>query len=239
MHICQSTCMYELTMTHATTESAINAPNLLYIHIRNPQLSSNLLTINAFYHHPNKLKYWSSRTSTLTKKYIQGKPTEMNTKTTFILFAILLVITASVSLAARPDSSGPFSAVLKNSRGKPGDQNNKGGGDDAGMGGIFGPGGGDGYGIPGGGGYGIPGWGDGGIGGGYGSGYGGPTGGYSKGGVVRPTTVCKEKGPCYMKKLACPTKCFTSYSSSGKGYGGGGGGGGCTMDCKKKCVAYC
>ncbi|KAG2240634.1 hypothetical protein Bca52824_090598 [Brassica carinata] len=30
-----------------------------------------------------------------------------------------------------------------------------------------------------------------------------------------------------------------SFSRSGKGYGGGGGGGGCTMDCKKKCIAYC
>ncbi|CAN0852818.1 hypothetical protein LINGRAHAP2_LOCUS5431 [Linum grandiflorum] len=76
-------------------------------------------------------------------------------------------------------------------------------------------------------------------GGGYGSGYGGPKGGHSKNGVYRPTVVCKEKGPCLNKKLRCPAKCFTSYSHSGKGYGGGGGGGGCTMDCKKKCVAYC
>jgi hypothetical protein len=55
---------------------------------------------------------------------------------------------------------------------------------------------------------------------------------------VRPSVVCKERGPCYKKKLTCPAKCFTSYSRSGKGYGGGGGGGGCTLDCKK-CVAYC
>ncbi|CAN0912855.1 hypothetical protein LINGRAPRIM_LOCUS449 [Linum grandiflorum] len=77
------------------------------------------------------------------------------------------------------------------------------------------------------------------LGGGYGSGFGGPKGGHSKSGVYRPITVCKDKGPCFNKKLRCPAKCFTSYSGSGKGYGGGGGGGGCTMDCKKKCVAYC
>ncbi|GJR73971.1 hypothetical protein Tco_0086336 [Tanacetum coccineum] len=74
--------------------------------------------------------------------------------------------------------------------------------------------------------------------GGYGSGYGGPKGGHSKSGVVRPSVVCKEKGPCYKKKLTCPAKCFTAYSGSGKGYGGGGGGGGCAMDCKK-CVTSC
>ncbi|CAN6857027.1 unnamed protein product [Brassica oleracea] len=107
-----------------------------------------------------------------------------------------------------------------------------------GSGGYFGPGTGS---VPGTG-FGLPGftgkdWGN--IGGGYGGGYGGPTGGYSKGGVVRPTVVCKEKGHCYMKKLRCPAKCFKSFSRSGKGYAGGGGGGGCTIDCKKKCVAYC
>ncbi|KAF2534422.1 hypothetical protein F2Q70_00032871 [Brassica cretica] len=63
--------------------------------------------------------------------------------------------------------------------------------------------------------------------------------GYGKGGVVRPTVTCKEKGPCNGKKLRCPARCFSSFSRSGKGYGGGGGGGGCTMDCKKKCIAYC
>ncbi|PPR80759.1 hypothetical protein GOBAR_AA39951 [Gossypium barbadense] len=75
--------------------------------------------------------------------------------------------------------------------------------------------------------------------GGYGAGFGGPTGGYSKGGVIRTTVVCKEKGPCFNKKLTCPAKCFTYFRRSGKGYGEGGGGGGCTMDCKKKCSAYC
>ncbi|CAN8325512.1 unnamed protein product [Cochlearia groenlandica] len=97
--------------------------------------------------------------------------------------------------------------------------------------------------VPGSGFAGIPGFGNGfpgnGFGGGYGGGYGGPSGGFGKGGVVRPTVVCKDKGPCNGKKLRCPAKCFTSFSRSGKGYGGGGGGGGCTMDCKKKCVAYC
>lgn len=96
-------------------------------------------------------------------------------------------------------------------------------------GGFFGPGGG----------FNIPGFGNGIIGGGYGGGYGGPNGGYSRGGIIRPTVVCREIGPCYKKKLRCPAKCFRSYSRSGKGYGSGGGGGGCTMDCKKKCVAYC
>ncbi|KAI4312160.1 hypothetical protein MLD38_037003 [Melastoma candidum] len=97
-------------------------------------------------------------------------------------------------------------------------------------------------GIPFGPGSGIPGFGGqpwSGFGGGYGFGFGGPSGGYSRGGVVRPSVVCKQKGPCYNKKLTCPAKCFTSYSRSGKGYGAGGGGGGCTMDCEKNCVAYC
>ncbi|CAF2130578.1 hypothetical protein BRARA_K01837 [Brassica rapa] len=98
-------------------------------------------------------------------------------------------------------------------------------------------------GVPGSGYAGIPGFGNGfpgtGVGGGYGGGYGGPSGGYGKGGVVRPTVTCKEKGPCNGKKLRCPARCFSSFSRSGKGYGGGGGGGGCTMDCKKKCIAYC
>ncbi|XP_073131956.1 uncharacterized protein [Henckelia pumila] len=90
-----------------------------------------------------------------------------------------------------------------------------------------------------GGGFNIPGLPPGFAGGGFGGGYGGPKGGYAKGGVIRPTVVCKDKGPCYKKKLTCPAKCFTSYSHAGKGYGGGGGGGGCTIDCKDKCVAYC
>ncbi|KAH7568974.1 hypothetical protein JRO89_XS06G0082900 [Xanthoceras sorbifolium] len=149
----------------------------------------------------------------------------MNSITSFCF--IILLLTAPLCMATRPGSSGP--------KGKPpSNQNsNKGGGAGAGAGGaggFFGPGSGFG---------GIPGFGNGIVGGGYGSGYGGPNGGYSKGGVVRPTVVCKQKGPCYMKKLTCPAKCFTSYSRSGKGYGGGGGGGGCTMDCKKKCIAYC
>ncbi|XP_059439189.1 glycine-rich RNA-binding protein 1-like [Corylus avellana] len=150
--------------------------------------------------------------------------------TTSILLAFFL-LTAAVSLAARSGSDGSFSAQLKHSSKN---KNDKGGGNDGGMGGFFGPGGG--FGIPGLG----KGWGGGnGMGGGYGLGVGGPNGGYAKGGVTRPTVVCNEKGPCYNKKLTCPAKCFTSYSHAGKGYGGGGGGGGCTMDCKKKCTAYC
>ncbi|CBI25026.3 unnamed protein product, partial [Vitis vinifera] len=66
-----------------------------------------------------------------------------------------------------------------------------------------------------------------------------PSGGYAKGGTIRPTRVCKEKGPYYQKKLTCPAKCFTYYSRSGKNYGASGGGDGCTIDCRKKCTAYC
>ncbi|CAI0468462.1 unnamed protein product [Linum tenue] len=102
------------------------------------------------------------------------------------------------------------------------ESSNDGGAAAAAAGGFFGPG------------TGIPE-----FGGGYGSGFGGPKGGYSKSGTYRPSVVCKEKGPCFNKKLRCPAKCFSAYGRSGKGYGSGGGGGGCTMDCKKKCVAYC
>ncbi|EXB51803.1 hypothetical protein L484_006376 [Morus notabilis] len=148
----------------------------------------------------------------------------MNLITSFLLTLLLITSLSSLSLSARPGSDGPFSAELKGSKGSsPGSNSNNNGG-------FFGPG-------PG---FNIPGFGNGnGFGGGYGYGYGGPKGGHDKGGIVRPTVVCTDKGPCYKKKLTCPAKCFTSYSRSGKGYGGGGGGGGCTMDCKKKCVAYC
>ncbi|KAF6163195.1 hypothetical protein GIB67_025059 [Kingdonia uniflora] len=141
-----------------------------------------------------------------------------------LLLALLLITTTF----ARPESTTPsFNQDPKNTNTKGGNNNNNGNP------GWF-PDPGTGFGIPG---FGVPGSDI--IGGGYGGGYGGPTGGYSKGGVIRPTVVCKEKGPCYKKKLTCPAKCFTSYSRSGKNYGGGGGGGGCTMDCKKKCVAFC
>ncbi|GMI82373.1 hypothetical protein HRI_001906600 [Hibiscus trionum] len=149
----------------------------------------------------------------------------MNPESFFIL--AVLLITASLSAAARPHSFDPLSSQQKKSN----QNNNKLGGGNTG--GFFGPG--PGFGLPG---F-ENGWGNGIVGGGYGAGFGGPNGGYSKGGVIKPTVVCKEKGPCYNKKLVCPAKCFTSYSRSGKGYGGGGGGGGCTMDCKKKCRAYC
>lgn len=163
----------------------------------------------------------------------------MKTMTTFLLLTTLLLVATS-SLATRPVSSGSSpSTQVKHPKDK---NNNQGGGIPAGGGSIPGVGG-----IPGGyfgpgGGFNIPGFGNGfgnGIGGGYGSGYGGPNGGHSKNGIVRPTVVCKDKGPCYQKKLTCPAKCFSSFSRSGKGYGGGGGGGGCTIDCKKKCSAYC
>ncbi|KAL5579341.1 hypothetical protein UlMin_011783 [Ulmus minor] len=160
----------------------------------------------------------------------------MNPLTSFLFTLLLLTLSISFTFSARPESPGSVSAELKHSKpkGTPSSQNNKGGGNkNGGPGGFFGPGGG--FDIPGLG----SGFGNGIIGGGYGSGYGGPNGGRNKNGVVRPTVVCKDKGPCYNKKLTCPAKCFTSYSRSGKGYGGGGGGGGCNMDCKKKCVAYC
>lgn len=77
--------------------------------------------------------------------------------------------------------------------------------------------------------------------GGWGAGYGGSGGGvgYAHGGVEAPTVVCQDKGPCYGKKVACPKRCFWSYSRSGSGYGAGGGGGSCTVDCKDKCTATC
>ncbi|CAN1854269.1 hypothetical protein LINPERHAP1_LOCUS41275 [Linum perenne] len=133
----------------------------------------------------------------------------MNSQSKFSSFCIFFMLLISLSTATRPEPTSPPAPE-----------------------GFFGPGTGFGFDMPG---FGK-GW-D--LGGGYGSGFGGPKGGHSKSGVYRPTVVCKEKGPCLNKKLRCPAKCFTSYSRSGKGYGGGGGGGGCTMDCKKKCVAYC
>ncbi|XP_042519642.1 glycine-rich cell wall structural protein-like [Macadamia integrifolia] len=166
----------------------------------------------------------------------------MNTFLSGFMLALLFA-TTSLSAAGRPETGGAFSAQIKNtnSKGKGNTNSNKvgngggGGGDNGGVGSFFGPGGVGGFGIPG---F-SNGWDNGGVGGGYGAGYGGPGGGYSKGGVIRPTVVCKERGPCYKKKLTCPAKCFTSYSHSGKNGGSGGGGGGCTIDCKKKCTAYC
>ncbi|RZC80491.1 hypothetical protein C5167_043068 [Papaver somniferum] len=94
------------------------------------------------------------------------------------------------------------------------------------------------------GGFKIPGFGrgwgsDGVIGSGYGAGYGSPTGGYSKGGVIRPIVVCKQRGPCFHKKVICPAKCSTSYGFSGKHHGADAGSGRCTVDCKLKCIAFC
>ncbi|CAI9760196.1 unnamed protein product [Fraxinus pennsylvanica] len=142
-------------------------------------------------------------------------------KSIFTFLLVFLLISVTLSFATRPE---PTVSSKPNSN-----NNKKAGGND---GGFFGPGGG----------FNIPGFGNGwgnGVGGGYGAGYGGPNGGYSKGGIIRSSVVCKEKGPCYKKKLTCPAKCFSSYHRSGKGYGSGGGGGGCTIDCKKKCTAYC
>ncbi|GMP72595.1 hypothetical protein CsSME_00030565 [Camellia sinensis var. sinensis] len=156
----------------------------------------------------------------------------MNTTT---IFFIAFLLTSVLSLVTRPEptrSSQPQPKPSKETGHHPTQNNNNNGGGGGG-GGFFGPGGG--FNVPG---FGN-GWSNGIVGGGYGAGYGTPTGGYSKGGIIRPTVVCKHKGPCYNKKLMCPAKCFTSYNHSGKNDGGGGGGGGCTIDCKKKCVAYC
>ncbi|CAA7029701.1 unnamed protein product [Microthlaspi erraticum] len=153
----------------------------------------------------------------------------MTTKLNLLFTFLLLTLTLSHSRLTRPESSGSVSNELKkNSKGN-NNKNDKGYGS---PGGYFPPG--TNFGIPG---FSGKDWGN--IGGGYGGGYGGPSGGHDKNGVVRPTKVCKEKGHCFMKKLTCPAKCFKSFSSSGKGYGGGGGGGCCTIDCKKKCVAFC
>lgn len=138
----------------------------------------------------------------------------MKATTILILFIMLLTVSTSVS-SRRSTSTKPSPSS---------DGNNKGGGNND-YGGSFGFGPGGGFSIPG-------------LGGGYGGGYGGPNGGYSRNGVIRPTVVCKDRGPCYQKKVTCPAKCFSSFSHAGKG-GGGGGGGGCTIDCKKKCTAYC
>ncbi|XP_019162106.1 PREDICTED: glycine-rich cell wall structural protein-like [Ipomoea nil] len=136
-----------------------------------------------------------------------------------ILILAFVLITSTAILAARPEPEELNHLARETSQ--------RGGGGGFGAP-YFGPGSG----------FGVPGFGSG-FAGGYGSGYGGPAGGYARGGVVRPTVVCKEKGPCYGKKLTCPAKCFKSFAKGGKGYGYGGGGGGCTVDCKKKCSAYC
>ncbi|CAD5187074.1 unnamed protein product [Musa acuminata subsp. malaccensis] len=141
-------------------------------------------------------------------------------KKTSLLFSLLFLAAAATFCSAARD----LDAELAKGHGG-------GGGGGAGIpgfgsdpGGFFGPGGG----------FNVPG-----FGGGWGAGFGGPSGGHARGGVVRPSVVCSDKGPCYKKRVTCPAKCFSSFSRSGKGYGGGGGGGGCTIDCKKRCVAYC
>ncbi|XP_062202093.1 uncharacterized protein LOC133904644 [Phragmites australis] len=58
--------------------------------------------------------------------------------------------------------------------------------------------------------------------GGFYGGFGVPGGGYAHSSVEVPTVVCQEKGPRYGKRVACPKKCFWSYSRSGNGYGAGG-----------------
>ncbi|CAM0905256.1 unnamed protein product [Alopecurus aequalis] len=100
----------------------------------------------------------------------------------------------------------------------------------AGAGGFFGFGGG------------IPEFGGGqrsGVSGGWGAGGVGPGGGFARRGVVQPSMVCAEKGPCNNKRLTCPSRCFSSYSYNGKNSAGGGGSGGCTFDCTARCQASC
>ena len=161
----------------------------------------------------------------------------MNPLTSFVLLTLLLMAPFSASTRPEPTKAPSPPDQLKHPKDN---HNSKGSGDGgggsgygSGVGGFFGPGGG----------FNIPGFGNGfgnGIaGGGYGAGYGSPNGGSSGNGVTRSSVVCKEKGPCYQKKVTCPAKCFYSYSGAGKGYGGGGGGGGCSIDCKKTCTATC
>ncbi|URD98310.1 glycine-rich protein [Musa troglodytarum] len=148
------------------------------------------------------------------------KSSEQSMERTGHLFVLLLLLLAAASTSS---AARDLEAELAKGKGK---GQGRGGIPEFGAdpGGFFGPG--SGFNMPG-------------FGGGWGAGYGGPTGGYSRGGVVRPSVVCSDKGPCYKKRLTCPAKCFSSFSHSGKGYGAGGGGGGCTIDCKKRCVAYC
>ncbi|CAA6656667.1 unnamed protein product [Spirodela intermedia] len=77
------------------------------------------------------------------------------------------------------------------------------------------------------------------MGAGWGGGAFGGAGAGGFGGMMRPSVICSERGPCFRKRVTCPAKCFSSYSRHGKNFGGGGGGGGCTIDCKKRCTAYC
>ncbi|KAG2622419.1 glycine-rich cell wall structural protein 1.0-like [Panicum virgatum] len=139
---------------------------------------------------------------------------------------LLLLVAAAVASAARDlDAANPLPAPAAGNKPDPAYH--------GGYGGAI-------PGIPPGGFYGA-GPGNNGGGGGWGAGYGGPGGGggYAHGGVEVPTVVCQEKGPCYGKKVACPKRCFWSYSRSGNGYGAGGGGGSCAVDCKAKCTATC
>ncbi|XP_066357095.1 glycine-rich protein HC1-like [Miscanthus floridulus] len=152
-----------------------------------------------------------------------------------LLLAILLAAAAAASVASAArdlDGANPLPAARNSNP----DPNYYGYGAVPGVGGPAGNGGGF---------YGGPGYGSGvvppggfgfGGGGGWGAGYGG---GYAHGGVEVPTVVCQDKGPCYGKKVACPKRCFWSYSRSGNGYGARGGGGSCTIDCKAKCTATC
>lgn len=182
------------------------------------------------------LKYSINQTHKLSSTISctqQRKKAKMKQISILILLTILLTVTTSVSSRRSTSTTKPSPSADNNNN-----NNNKdgvGGGNDYGGSFGFGPGGG----------FSIPGFdnniigGGGNYAGGYGGGYGGPNGGHSTNGVIRPTVVCKDRGPCYQKKVTCPARCFTSFSRSGKGYSGGGGGGGCTIDCKKKCTAYC
>ncbi|XP_078447677.1 uncharacterized protein LOC144716447 [Wolffia australiana] len=67
----------------------------------------------------------------------------------------------------------------------------------------------------------------------------GAFGGFTGWGSWGTSVVCAEKGPCFNKRLTCPSRCFSSYTLHSKNFGGGGGGGGCSFDCKRTCSAYC
>ncbi|PAN22068.1 hypothetical protein PAHAL_3G510500 [Panicum hallii] len=151
---------------------------------------------------------------------------------TLLLPVLLLLVAAAVAFAARDlDAANPLPTPAAGTKPDPAYHGGYGGAIPGIPPGSFyprGPGSNGGY--PAGGFGGGGGW-------GQGAGYGG--GGYAHGGVEVPAVVCQEKGPCYGKKVACPKRCFWSYSRSGNGYGAGGGGGSCTVDCKAKCTATC
>ncbi|GMI91523.1 hypothetical protein HRI_002821600 [Hibiscus trionum] len=160
----------------------------------------------------------------------------MNLKSTFSL-VVLLLTTASLYAVARPDSFEAVSTQDNNDEGdafsNPAPEFDDDSGSDVSASGLT---------------KAEKKWEDGITGGDFGSLAGGPTGDDFGSWAGGPTgdgstgdgnsMVCNEKGPCYMKKLTCPAKCFGKVSKSGSGFSASAGAGGCTMDCKT-CTASC